>query len=103
ALPGHCAGPATMDRAMTADNVQFDLDACIAAPPILRSPEPQAIGCVGVDLPVEVLLASGRPFGHLPWRTDGHTPWADQWLESGFPGWTRSILEQWHAGVFDHL
>lgn len=83
--------------------MHFDLDACLAEPPILRSTEREAIGCVGVDLPVEVLLASGRPFGHLPWRTEGHTSWADQWLESGFPGWARSILEQWHAGAFDHL
>ncbi|MEO6185759.1 MAG: 2-hydroxyacyl-CoA dehydratase family protein [Steroidobacteraceae bacterium] len=62
-----------------------------------------AIGFVGPDVPVEVLLASRRPFGHLPWRTDGHTPWADEWLESGFPGWARSILEQWHDGAFDGL
>jgi hypothetical protein len=88
---------------MMADNMQFEIESFLAEPPILRSMEREAIGCVGVDLPVEVLLASGRPFGHLPWRADGHTPWADQWLESGFPGWTRSILEQWHAGAFDHL
>jgi hypothetical protein len=62
-----------------------------------------AIGFVGVDVPVEVLLASGRPFGHLPWQTDGDTPWADSWLESGFPGWARSILQQWHDGTFDEL
>lgn len=88
---------------MMVDTMHFDIDSCLAGPPILRASERQAIGCVGVDLPAEVLLASGRPFGHLPWRADGHTPWADQWLESGFPGWTRSILEQWHAGAFDHL
>jgi hypothetical protein len=88
---------------MMGDNMQFDLDTCLAEPAILRSTEREAIGCVGVDLPVEVLLASGRPFGHLPWRSDGLTPWADQWLESGFPGWARSIFEQWHAGAFDHL
>jgi hypothetical protein len=61
------------------------------------------LGFVGPDLPVEVLIATGRPFGHLPWRTDGLTPWADRWLESGFPGWARSILEQWHQGEFDDL
>jgi hypothetical protein len=61
------------------------------------------LGFVGPDMPVDLLLASGRPFGHLPWMADAPTPWADQWLESGFPGWARSILEQWRAGVFDEL
>lgn len=62
-----------------------------------------AVGFVGTDIPVELLLASGRPFGHLPWQADEATPWADTWLESGFPGWARSILQQWHAGAFDGL
>jgi hypothetical protein len=62
-----------------------------------------AVGYVGADVPLEVLLATGRPFGHLPWRADGETPWADLWLESSFPLWSRSILEQWHAGAFDAL
>ena len=61
------------------------------------------IGFVGPDIPIEVLIASGRPFGHLPWRTDHATPWADRWLESSFPYWSRSILEQWHDGAFDPL
>ncbi len=61
------------------------------------------VGFVGPDIPIEVLIASGRPFGHLPWRVDGETPWADQWLESSFPYWSRSILEQWQAGAFDAL
>src|SRR5690606_33505887 len=61
------------------------------------------VGFVGPDIPIDVLIASGRPFGHLPWRTDGATPWADRWLESSFPYWSRSILEQWHDGVFDAL
>ena len=63
---------------------------------------PAALGFVGPDVPVELLLASGRPFGHLPWNTSA-TPHADRWLESGFPGWARSILEQWHAGAFADL
>jgi hypothetical protein len=65
--------------------------------------ESSVLGFVGPDLPIEVLLATGRPFGHLPWSADGITPWADRWLESGFPGWARSILEQWHQGAFDAL
>jgi len=63
---------------------------------------PAALGFVGPDIPIEVLLASGRSFGHLPWNTAA-TPAADRWLESGFPGWARSILEQWHDGAFDGL
>jgi len=62
-----------------------------------------SLGFVGPDIPIDMLLASGRPFGHLPWMVDAPTAWADQWLESGFPGWSRSILEQWHAGAFDAL
>lgn len=58
------------------------------------------VGFVGADIPVELLLASGRPFGHLPWRADLPTPTADRWLESSFPGWARSILEQWFEGAF---
>jgi 2-hydroxyglutaryl-CoA dehydratase, D-component len=62
-----------------------------------------ATGFVGADIPIEVLLATGRPFGHLPWRIEGNTPWADQRLESSFPFWARSVLEDWHAGRFDQL
>lgn len=73
----------------------------LAAPlqPLLEA----GLGFVGSDIPVELLLASGRPFGHLPWQVDVPTPRADQWLESSFPGWARSILEQWFAGAFDEL
>lgn len=60
------------------------------------------IGFVGPDVPADLLLASGRAFGHLPWA-DRPTPWADKWLESSFPRWTRSILEDWHAGRYDDL
>jgi hypothetical protein len=73
---------------------------------ILRAPLAVAkggIGFVGADLPVDLFAASGRSFGHLPWRAEGATAWADRWLESGFPGWTRSILEDWHGGRFDGL
>jgi hypothetical protein len=62
-----------------------------------------AVGYVGADVPIEVLLATGRPFGHLPWRSAAPTPWADGWLESSFPFWARSILEQWHDGAFDAI
>lgn len=61
------------------------------------------IGFVGPDVPIDLLLASRRPFGHLPWRAAGKTLWADRWLESSFPFWARSILEQWHDGSFDEI
>ena len=61
------------------------------------------VGFVGPDVPIEVLLASGRPFAHLPWRATGSATWAQAWLESSFPYWAHSILEQWHAGAFDAL
>lgn len=64
---------------------------------------PGGIGFVGADIPIELLLASGRSFGHLPWQAGAPTPRADQWLESSFPGWARSILEQWFDGAFDAL
>lgn len=69
----------------------------------LASQRRDGLGFVGPDIPVDLLLASGRSFGHLPWIVDAPTPWANQWLESGFPGWARSILEQWHHGAFDAL
>lgn len=61
------------------------------------------VAFVGPDVPMEIILASRRPFGHLPWFADGLTPWADRWLESSFPFWARSVLEQWHQGAFDAL
>ena len=66
------------------------------------APSRGGIGFVGADVPVDLLLATGRSFGHLPW-SDKATPWADRWLESGFPFWTRTILEDWHGGRFDAL
>ena len=62
-----------------------------------------ATGFVGADVPLELLLATQRPFGHLPWQTERQWPWAARWLESGFPGWAFSILEDWHQGRFDTL
>jgi hypothetical protein len=61
----------------------------------------RAVGFVGLDLPEELLAAVGGIAAHLPWQRDSKTPFADRWLEDSFPGWARSILEQWAAGVFD--
>lgn len=60
-----------------------------------------AIGYVGCDVPLDLLLASERFACHLPWSTGRSTPFADQWLESSFAPWARSMLEDWSAGRFD--
>jgi hypothetical protein len=39
----------------------------------------------------------------LPWVLGQPTPHADRWLESKFPIWSRSIVEQWAIGGFDEL
>lgn len=61
------------------------------------------IGTVGPGLPYDLLEATGRHAGPLPWRLDRPTPRADEWLESKFPGWANSILEDWADGRFDQL
>ena len=76
-----------------------DLDRVLRAPPS----DGGGIGCVGPDLPVELLAGSGLWHGYLPWGTAAATPFADRWLETAFPGWARRILEQWHEGRFDGL
>lgn len=97
---------------MSTPTPRFEIDGLLADP---LAASRGGIGFVGPDVSVDVLLASGRPFGHLPWRATGAigatgatgaagaTPWADRWLESSFPFWARSILEQWHDGAFDAL
>ena len=62
-----------------------------------------ALGYVGVDIPADLLLASGRFICHLPWRADRDTPVADRWLEDSFAPWARSMLEDWASGRFDCL
>ncbi|WP_417318700.1 2-hydroxyacyl-CoA dehydratase [Emcibacter sp.] len=61
------------------------------------------IGYLGLDIPLDILLAYQGGVVHLPWTPDMVTPFADNWLESGFAPWTRSILEAWHRGEFDFL
>jgi hypothetical protein len=77
------------------------LAAVLADPLAAARAASQPIGFVGTDMPPELALASGRIFCHLPWQVGRATPRADQWLESSFPGWARSILEDWVAGRFD--
>ena len=73
----------------------------LADPLALARRSTQPLGYIGNDLPPDLALASERLFCHLPWQTGRATPWADRWLESSFPGWARSMLEDWAAGAFD--
>lgn len=83
------------------------LDQAVAA--ILADPlagaraAPRAIGYVGLEIPDDLLAASGRYALHLPWSADRATPRADTWLESSFSGASRAILEDWAEGRFDFL
>jgi hypothetical protein len=61
------------------------------------------IASFGPCLPLDLLEATGRHAGQLPWLLGEPTPRADQWLESKFPVWSRSIVEQWATGRFDEL
>lgn len=61
------------------------------------------LGYVGGSVPLDLLLATGRPVSHLPWDCQRATPLADLWLESGFAGWLRCIVQDWAEGRFDHL
>jgi hypothetical protein len=61
------------------------------------------IASVGPCLPHDLLEATGEYAGPLSWRLDRPTPKADSWLESKFPGWAKSILEDWAVGTFQGL
>jgi hypothetical protein len=61
------------------------------------------IASLGPCLPLDLLEATGRHAGQLPWLLGEPTPHADRWLESKFPVWSRSIVEQWATGRFDEL
>ena len=60
-----------------------------------------ALGYVGLDIPPDLLLAAPRGSCHLPWRVSADTPRADAWLESSFPPYARSMLEDWADGRFE--
>ncbi|MEY2926818.1 MAG: hypothetical protein RL367_1295 [Pseudomonadota bacterium] len=61
------------------------------------------IATLGGDIPADLLAATGRYAGPIGWNVDRPTPTADQWIESSFAPWVRSVLEDWAAGAFDHL
>ena len=78
------------------------LDALLADPiAALGAVGGSPLGYVGSDVPLDLLLATGRPVAHLPWKVDRATPRSERWLEGSFPGWVHSILEDWAAGAFD--
>lgn len=77
------------------------LDSILTDPLAQARAAGSAVGYVGFDIPEDLLAASGRHICHLPWQADRATPKADGWLESSFPGWSRSILEDWADGRFD--
>lgn len=79
------------------------IDAILADPLAAARAAPRAIGYVGFDVPIDLLLAPGIYSAHLPWRPGKTFPVADRWLESGFPQWSRAILEDWAAGQFDFM
>lgn len=62
-----------------------------------------AIAHVGPNLPQDLLRATGRHIGPLPFDPERPTPTADQWMESKFAPWARAILEGWAAGDYDSL
>ena len=61
------------------------------------------IASLGPDIPFELLSATGRYAGPLRWNIDRDFPRAGQWLESKYPRWAFSIVEDWAAGAFNHL
>jgi len=61
------------------------------------------IAYVGPDLPQDLLAATGASGAPLSWNVDRAMPAADRWLESKFPLWARSILQDWSDGVLDGL
>ena len=79
------------------------VDAILAEPLAPARAAERAIGHVGLEIPDDLLAASGRFVTHLPWSIDRPTPRADSWLESSFPVGARSIVEDWADGRFDFL
>lgn len=61
------------------------------------------IASLGPDVAHALLAATGRYAGLLPWTIDRPFPQAGQWLESKFPLWAFSVVEDWASGAFDHL
>jgi len=60
-----------------------------------------AWGYVGLDIPADLTNIPGRVSCHLPWRKHVSAPIAGRWLETSFPGWAFSIVEDWADGRFN--
>ncbi|HEX5789180.1 MAG TPA: 2-hydroxyacyl-CoA dehydratase, partial [Woeseiaceae bacterium] len=82
---------------------KLDVDAVLADPLAEARRSRRALGYVGLDIPEDLLATPCYAAVHLPWRRDRATPHADRWLEDAFPGWARSILEDWALGQFGFL
>jgi hypothetical protein len=63
----------------------------------------RAVGYVGNDVPVEIILAADALPIRLEGRPEAPTPNADRYLEGAFPPAIRSIAEQWLTGQLDML
>lgn len=59
------------------------------------------IATLGPCVPADLLEATGRHRGPLEWSVDRPAARAEQWLESKFPAWACSIVEDWADGHFD--
>jgi len=88
---------------MSAASANAAIEAILADPLAAARAQAGGVGFVGLDYPQAVAFALPVPALHLPWRADRPTPFADRWLESSFPGWARSIVEDWSTGAFDTL
>jgi hypothetical protein len=72
--------------------------------PLSKARESTAsIGFVGFDFPLDIQLSTSQLCFHLPWNKNLSTAQADQWLESSFSGFSRSILQDWIEGKFNFL
>jgi len=88
-----------MDGLMSA--AQQWLNKALADPLATARVATAPVGYVGSDFPLDIALIEERVFCHLPWQSILPTPKADAWLESTFPGWARSMLQDWADGRFD--
>ena len=79
------------------------IDAVLAEPLCVVRDTQRAIGYVGFDIPEDVLAAPVLAAAHLPWDRRRRTPDADRILEDSFPGWSRSLLQDWLDGRFDFM
>ncbi len=61
------------------------------------------IAIAGPNLPLELLEATGRFAGAVPFDPERETPRASQWVENKFLPWARPVIEAWANGEYDDL